>query len=132
MCYTLAMMHLQARDVMTTPVLTISPDASLEEAIRLLSSGGVSGVPVVDSRGLMVGLISEENLLSFIFSGNLETTKVQDAMTTQVVAFPPETDLLTIAQVFHEHRFRRVPIMENNRVVGIVSRRNIIRAAIKS
>ena len=121
---------LKAKDVMVKDVITISPEATLAQAIKTLISKGISGMPAVDSTGKMVGLISEKDILNCAFSGNLNNTKVADVMTKNVVTFSPDTDIDKIALAIGERQFRRVPIVDKDKVVGIVSRRDIIKVAL--
>lgn len=120
----------KAKQVMTSKVVTIGPEATLAEAIQVLLDRKISGMPVVDASGRLVGIISEKDMLNFAFSGNLALTKVEEAMTREIVSFSPETDITEIALAIGQRHFRRVPILEAGNVVGIVSRRDIIRAAL--
>ncbi len=119
---------LKAKDIMTKTVTVIQPDKTLFDAMQLLVCKEISGIPVVDEKGKMIGIITEKDILNFVFSGNLKQTKVKDVMTKEVMSFPPEADVDTIALSIGQNRFRRVPIIEGDTVVGIVSRRDIIRA----
>jgi len=121
---------LKAKDIMSKTVTTIRSDGTLLDAIQLLVCKEISGLPVVDDGGKMIGIITEKDILNFIFSGNLKNTKVADAMSKEVVSFSPETDMDTIALAVGQNRFRRVPIVKEDKVVGIVSRRDIIRSAL--
>jgi CBS domain-containing protein len=121
---------LKAKDIMSQTVTTIRYDGTLLDAIQLLVCKEISGLPVVDEKGKMVGIITEKDILNFVFSGNLKNTKVADVMSKEVVSFSPETGVDTIALTVGQNRFRRVPIVEGNKVVGIVSRRDIIRSAL--
>jgi len=122
---------IKAKDVMTKNVITISSDASLADAIELLISKEISGMPVINSKGKMIGIISEKDILNFAFSGNLRNTKVTEVMTKDVVSFTSDTDVDTIALAIGHNKFRRVPIVDGDRLVGIVSRRDIIRVALQ-
>jgi CBS domain-containing protein len=125
------MKMLKAKDVMTKEVITISSDATLADAIELLMAKEISGMPVINSKGEMIGIISEKDILNFAFSGNLHNTKVKEAMSKNVTSFPPDADVDSIALAIGHRQFRRVPIVEEGKVVGIVSRRDIIRVALK-
>lgn len=118
---------LKARDVMTREVITIGPDATLAETIKVLVEKKISGMPVINTGGEIIGIISEKDILNFAFSGNLQNTKVEEAMTRNVISFPPDADINSIALAIANHYFRRVPIVEDGKVVGVVSRRDIIR-----
>ena len=121
----------KAKDVMTKKVITISPDATLSDTIKLLLEKKISGMPVVDSKGKMIGIISEKDILNFAFSGNLNNTRVVEVMTKDVVSFTSDTDINTITLAIGENKFRRVPIIDGGKLVGIISRRDIIRVAFK-
>ncbi len=121
---------LKAKDVMSSKVITIAKEKNLYDAIQLLVCGQISGLPVVDEQEKMIGIITEKDVLNFVFSGNLKNTTVEEVMTKDVVSFSPETDVETIALSIGHNRFRRVPIVEGDKVVGIVSRRDIIRAVL--
>ncbi len=121
---------LKARDVMTKDVITISPDATLADAIELLVAKEISGMPVVDANGKVIGIISEKDILNFIFSGNLRNTKVKEAMSTNIISFTSDTDIDKISLCISENRIRRVPIIDEGKLVGIVSRRDIIRVVL--
>jgi len=118
---------LKAKDVMTMEVITVDPETTLEKAVSMLVNNKISGMPVCDKDGKVVGMISEKDLLNFIFSGNLNNTKIKEAMSTHIISFPPDADLDKIALVMGEKQIRRVPIIENEKLLGIVSRRSIIR-----
>jgi len=121
---------LKASEVMTKTVTTIHQNKMLLDAIEILVCQEVSGLPVVNDKGKMVGIITEKDMLNFAFSGNLKTTRVEDVMTKEVVFFSPDDDVDAIALAVSQDRFRRVPIVENDNLVGVISRRDIIRAAL--
>ena len=123
---------LQAKDVMTKNVITIHPDASLDEAIHHLIEKEISGMPVIKENGKMVGIISEKDILNFFaFSRDLHNIKVKEVMTKDVISFPPEMDVEEIGLSIGRNKFRRAPILDGDRLVGIVSRRDIIRVALR-
>ncbi|HAX62291.1 MAG TPA: hypothetical protein DCX95_07055 [Elusimicrobia bacterium] len=119
---------LKAKDVMTKNVVTIKADILLKDAIRILVGKGISGVPVVDDSGKVTGILSEKDIMNYMFSGNLSTTVVSEAMTKNVVSMTSDTDLDKVALLISEKKFRRVPVIDNGKLVGIISRRDIIRS----
>jgi len=119
---------LKAKDVMSKKVISVNQDTTAIELAKILYENRISGVPVVDEKGCLVGVVSEKDLLSIIFSGNISTTKVSEIMTKNPISFTPETDLDKISLTISERGFRRVIIVDNkNKVVGIVSRHDIIK-----
>lgn len=119
---------LKAKDLMTKNVITVKEDTSVVELAKILYENQISGVPVVDSQGKVVGVVTEKDILNIIFSGNVEHTKVGDIMSRNIIKFLPETDIDKVALAISEHNVRRVIIVDNNdKVVGIVSRRDIIK-----
>lgn len=110
-----------ARDIMTHEVISITPDATIQDAARLLSAYNISGAPVIDRRGEMVGIVTEADLIG------KEGETVADIMTPRVVSVNERTPVDEIAQILTSNRFKRVPVVRGERVVGIVSRANIVR-----
>jgi CBS domain-containing protein len=132
-------------------VITVSPHASVKEVAKTFLERHISAVPVVDEKGKLVGIISEGDLLhraeagterqypwwlrAFVGSDTLATEytkaharKVADAMTRKVVTASPETPLHEVAALLEKNSVKRVPIVENGQLVGLVSRANLIQA----
>jgi len=95
--------------------------------IKLLLRWHISGVPVVDDDENLVGIITEHDVVNFTLSGDAADTKAEEVMTKQVETFPPDTLVVEIINHFASHRIRRVPVVEGGKVIGIISRRDIIR-----
>src|SRR4030042_1999971 len=107
---------MKAKEIMTKTVITIHQDKTLFDAIEALVCKEISGLPVVDDRGKMVGIVTEKDLMNFAFSGNLKNTKIRDVMTKRVESFSPEDDVDAIALALTQDRIRRVPIVEDDKV----------------
>ena len=147
------------RDVMTTDVLTFSPDEPVQEASRRLVERGVDGAPVVDADGRVVGMLTTDDLLVqetrlhyptviSLFGAYLElpsshrrfeedlrravAATVQDVMHADPVSCGPDDTLERVATVMHEERLGRLPVVEDGRLVGIVARGDILRAIMAS
>lgn len=143
---------MRAMDVMTTEVITVSPDTSVPELARLLAERGISGAPVVEN-GRLVGIVSEGDLLHRAETGTERRTErrrrrwfddassdlardyvkshgrtVRDIMTREVVAVDETTELAEIASLLETKRIKRVPVLREGRLAGIVSRANLVRA----
>jgi len=142
---------MRARDVMSSPVIAVMPSCPIEEVARTLLERGVSGVPVVDGQGRLVGIVSEGDLLHraeteterrrswwlrLLASDEVlaaeytkaHARKVEDVMTRRVVTAGPDTELSEIAMLLEQHAIKRVPIVEDGQLVGIVSRANLVQA----
>jgi CBS-domain-containing membrane protein len=111
---------MKASDVMVLPVITVKPYSSVKEAARTLLTHHISGVPVVDDQGKLIGIISE-----YV---KAHARKVADVMTRQVVTATPDTPLYEVANLLERHSIKRVPILRDGQLVGIVSRANLIQA----
>jgi CBS domain-containing protein len=142
---------LTAADVMTTDVITVAPDATVRDIATLLRSKGISGVPVVDAAGQILGIVTEGDLilreaiagehhrswwLSLFDDPNVVARDyakshgrvAKDVMTTPVISVGPATILSEIAKTLERHRIKRVPVVNDNKLVGIVSRSNLLQA----
>lgn len=116
-----------ARDIMTDTVIVTRGDAIVTDVIKLLLRWHISGLPVVDDEGNLVGIITEHDLMNFAISGDAADTRVSEVMTTKVEKYSPDTLVVEVINSFASHRIRRVPVVENGKVVGIISRRDILR-----
>jgi CBS domain-containing protein len=136
---------------MVSPVITVKPSASVEEAAKLLLENRISAVPVVDDHGKVVGIVSEGDLLhraeagterrrSWWLAGLMDeetlaaeyvkahARKVADVMTPTAITATPNAPLRELAALMETNAIKRVPIVDNGRLVGVVSRANLLRA----
>ncbi len=118
---------IKAKEVMNTNVITIGRDEGLCEAVRSMVLNNVTGLPVVDEDGTLAGIITEKDVLTMLSDLPYQPARVADFMTTKVVCFRQDDGLDTIAESFRQNHFRRVPILDEGRLVGIISRRDIVR-----
>jgi CBS domain-containing protein len=146
---------MRAIDVMVRDVVTVHPESEIAAAVKLLGEHDISALPVVDAAGRLVGLLSEADLLHRVEIGTekrrpwwLESvtgasTLAQDfakshgktvgeVMTTDVVSCTEDTPLADIAAVLERKRIKRVPILRDGKLVGVVSRANLIQALASS
>jgi CBS-domain-containing membrane protein len=117
----------KAADIMTTNVITAKKDMLLTDVIALLLRWHISALPVVDDEDKMIGIVSEIDLVNLTFDGNAADTTVEEIMVTDIVSFSPNTELADLVQTFSKRHLRRVPIIDEGKVVGIISRRDILR-----
>ena len=142
---------MRAMDVMTTAMVTIGPDTAVHDLAKLLSERGISGVPVVDN-GRLVGIVSEGDLLHRAETGTERRTArrrwrwfdsafeeardyvksrgrtVQDIMTREVISVGEQAGLAEVTTLMETKRIKRVPVLRDGRLVGIISRANLVRA----
>jgi CBS domain-containing protein len=142
---------MNARDIMTAHVITVMPTTTVRELAELLATRGISAVPVVGSKGELVGVVSEGDLVrrrelqtartrswwldlfaseqglaqDFIKS---HAVKVADIMTRDVITVGPEASLSEVARLLEKHAIKRVPVVNNRQLVGIISRANLVQA----
>ena len=118
------------RDCMTTKVVTLAPGMRIEEAIRILLKHRISGAPVVDEAGKLIGVLSEKDCLRIFANGAynvLPGAVVEQYMSTEVSTIDDQADIFTAADVFLKNPFRRLPIVdENGLLVGQISRRDVL------
>jgi len=143
-----------AKDIMTKEVITVKQDNTIEEVIKLVLENNISGLPVVDEDNKVIGIITEGDLIyrskklhiptfftlldSYIFlenPKNLEEQlkkmtgyKVKDVMTEDVIAVDHEETIEEIATIMSRKNINRIPVLKEGKLVGIVSRRDIIKA----
>jgi CBS domain-containing protein len=110
----------KAGEIMTTRVVSVSPDTPIAEIAHRLGLRRISAVPVVDGSEHVVGLVSEYDLLA---KAGLTAA---DVMTTAVITVTPDTDIADIRDLLVSRRIRRVPVVANGRMVGIVSRGDVV------
>lgn len=125
------MKPITAADIMTTNVVTATKDMVLTDVIELLLRWHISALPVVDDDNQLIGIISEIDLVNVTLDGNARNTTVEEVMTTKIVSFDPEATLAEMVQSFSRNHLRRVPILKGGKVIGIVSRRDILREMLR-
>ena len=122
---------MRARDIMTKAVVSVSPTVSVAQVAGTLAHRGFTALPVVDGDGALMGIVSEADLIQNRFSdrpaGGPDAT-VGDVMTTPVVAVDHDTDITVVARTLLADNRRCLPIVDGSTLVGIITRRDIIRA----
>jgi len=116
----------QVKDAMTRRVLSIHPQATLEEAIRLLLKHNISGVPVIDDNGRLCGIVTQHQLLEVLYEPTVKHSRVEECMTREVITIDEEALLATATNYFVLHRIRRIPVMRKGKVIGILSRQDLL------
>ena len=120
-----------ARDFMTTHVHTIAADSNVGDAVRMLVERGHSGAPVVDAGGAPLGILSEYDcirVLAQAIADRWPEGRVTELMSSTLETVAPTDDVLTLATRFADGRHRRLLVVENGRLVGLISRHDLLRA----
>lgn len=123
---------LTARDIMTDGVITVRPTCTIQEAIELLLSERISGLPVVDDRGRLVGIVTEFALLAVAYDERVLRDAVSQHMTVDLLTVEASDPIRKVADLCVLHRVRRVPVMENGRLIGLIARCDVLRAVYES
>lgn len=118
---------LTARDIMSQTLVTIGPEAKVQEAIEILMRKKISGLPVVDANDKLVGIITEFALLAMAYDIEIRQEQVRKHMTTEVISVHPDDPISKIADTCIAHRVRRVPVVEDGRLLGLISRRDVLK-----
>jgi CBS domain-containing protein len=122
-----------AREIMATRLITVRPDMPIFEAIRILLRNHISGAPVVDEAGALVGMLSELDCLKVVASGEFydddhsEEGTVRNYMTAVAQSVSPELDVYSLAEYFLHHGVRRLPVVTGSQLLGQISRRDVLR-----
>lgn len=114
-----------ASDIMTRKVCTIHPEASAKEAAQILSRHHISGLPVVNANGKIIGMVTEADIISKVHRDGL---LVSDIMSNEVISVTEDTPVGDIAMMLTERKIKRVPVVSGDKLVGIVSRADIVHA----
>jgi CBS domain-containing protein len=123
---------LKAKDIMTKDVVTVRPDTPILEAVELLVEQGITGIPVVKNDMTLAGVLSESDLMGLLYRLNeAKDEKVEDFMTTPAVHFDVQESLVEVCNCLIESPFRRVPITSQGKVVGIISRKDVVKYIVR-
>jgi CBS domain-containing protein len=123
-----------ARDIMVTRLVTLSPGMDVYDAIGLLLKHKISGAPVVDADGRYLGVFSEKCCMSVLVKAaydSMPTSQIDPFIDTEAHTTSEETDLLSLAQIFLNTDSRRLPVLRSGKLVGQISRRDVLKAAHK-
>ncbi len=117
----------KASSVMNTKLFTVQEDTPICEAVKLMVDNNITGLPVVTEDKRVLGIVTEKDLLSLYTNPEEQTKKVSDIMTCNVTCFSVDDDIIDICESLNFGGFRRVPIVSNGRLAGVISRRDIIK-----
>ncbi|KPV50605.1 signal transduction protein [Kouleothrix aurantiaca] len=112
---------MQVREIMTSDVISVPENNTIEDAARVLARHRISGLPVVNEAGALVGLVTEYDFIS------KQGATVADIMSRGVISVTEDTDVEEVAHLLANRRIRRVPVLRGDRLIGIVSRSDLIK-----
>jgi len=119
------------RDFMAKDLVVLTPDMDIYTAIDTLVKSEISGAPVVNEAGKLIGILSQKDCLRTLANGvfhDAPAGPVSEYMTEAVMSIGPDMDMFTVADIFLNNVYRRIPVVEQDVVVGQISRRDILRA----
>ena len=119
------------KDYMARTLITFKPETEVLDAVHALVDRRIAGAPVVDDEGSLVGMLSEFDCMRVVLGASYHGNAggpVRDYMTTDTQTVDAKMNIVDLAQVFVETGFRRFPVIEGNRLVGQISRRDVLRA----
>lgn len=117
---------MRTRDILSRPVVTVRPETPLADAITMLTEHGFAALPVVDDQDRVIGMLSEHDALAV--TGNRRTASVEAVMAVPAEVVTPATDVSVIAERMLTKHLRSLPVVESGVLVGIVARRDVLRA----
>jgi len=121
----------KAKDIMNTDVITVKRKTEIYDAIRILVENNITGLPVVNDDMTLAGIISEKDVLRLLYNMEDKPGNVEDFMTKDVISFDQEDNLIEIAESLIKSGFRRVPILKEGKLTGIISRKDVIKYIIE-
>ena len=118
-------------DYMAERLSTLRPDMDIIKAMHVLLDGAISGAPVVDEKGRLVGLLTKKDCLKVAFNASYHQEwggPVADFMTREVVTIDADTDIVSAAKKFLDGPYRLFPVLKDDRLAGMISRHDILKA----
>ena len=123
---------LEAKDIMTRNVVCIKKNIPVIDAIRLMSKNNITGIPVVEDDMTLVGILSEQDVLRLFHTYDDEKDRtVNDFMTQPAIHFEKDEPLLDVCYCLRDNSIRRVPVTSNGKVVGVISRSDILKCILQ-
>ena len=117
----------ETKAIMTTDIIAVERQTLISRAVEILLENKITGRPVVNDKNILVGIISEKDVLSWLSDQEDNSAKVEDYMTKDVICFEQDEDLIAICECLIMNHFRRVPIVDQGKLVGIISRKDLIK-----
>lgn len=122
---------IRARDCMTRRVVTLAPETEILQALRTLIEKNIAGAPVVDASGVVVGMLSERDCMRVALSATYHSEYggvVAEFMASPAITISPDEGIVNIVKRFIDIKYHRYPVVEGKRLIGLISRRDVMRA----
>jgi CBS domain-containing protein len=119
------------KDYMVRRLTTLAPETEILHAVHILIEKDIAGAPVVDEDGALIGVLTEKDCMQVVLNATYHSEyggTVADFMSTDVEVMAPDDSIVDVARCFQQCRYHRYPVLENNRLVGQISRRDVMRA----
>jgi CBS domain-containing protein len=119
------------RDYMTRDLVTLAPQTEILQALQTLITHDVAGAPVVDGSGTLLGMLTEKDCMQVALNATYHSEYggvVADFMSSPAVSISPDAGVVEVVKLFLENRYHRYPVVENGRLIGQISRRDVMRA----
>jgi CBS domain-containing protein len=120
---------MRVKDCMTTDVIHVTKDDTVRDVAKLMSEHHIGSIPVCDESKNVIGIITDRDIIlrSVACDKDIKNTKVTDIMTTNVIRTSKDTDVSWVADIMSKNQIRRVPVVENERLVGMISIGDLVR-----
>lgn len=122
---------IRVRDCMTRRVVTLTPQTEVLQALHTLVAKDIAGAPVVDESGALVGMFTEKDCMQVALNATYHSEYggvVADFMAAPAISINPDEGIVDVAKRFLKKRYHRYPVVENGRLIGVISRRDVMRA----
>jgi CBS domain-containing protein len=120
------------RQVMKRKVAAVTPDYTVAETIEFLTQNHIGGAPVINCNGELVGMISELALIDVVFDDAIKNAPISKFMTAELQVVHPDEPLSRAAQLFALYAFRRLPVVEMGKLIGIITRRDLMNYSLQT
>ena len=122
---------MRVRDHMSVRVITFTPDMEILDAVHILVKNRISGAPVLDLHGNLVGMLSQQDCLKVALNAAYHSEwggRVEEFMTREIKTIDADASIVDVAEIFVKSGYRRLPVVERNRLVGQISRHDLLKA----
>ncbi len=117
----------EIKAIMTTDIITVGRRTPIYDALEILLENDITGLPVVNDDMTLAGIITEKDILKLLSVLENDSATVEEFMTKEVMSFDEQEDLIAVCECLLKNHFRRIPIVSNGKLTGIISRKDVIK-----